>query len=109
MALDWGQVVGVGIFPNRFLARNTQIVWLFVTRVHGEVPPGAMWHGWQVKADRLSAGIEHQVQSLVLAFVAQAGKPLFFRVRLVGQIPVWTRAPRPSHFGRRGGSGYWSP
>ncbi len=82
-------LIRLRLVHERFIARAKHVVWRVVRRVHGEVPPGASWHGWQVKGGRLSAGIEHEIQRLVFAFVDQAGQLLFFRIRPVGQVPVW--------------------
>ena len=48
------------MIQERFIARVKQVFRGFVRRVHCKVPPGVIWHGWQVKVDRLSAGIEQE-------------------------------------------------
>ena len=51
--------VRLQLVHERFIARIKHVVWRVVRGVHGEVPPGAIWQGWHMKGDRLSAGIEH--------------------------------------------------
>ena len=54
-------LIRLRLIQKRLIARTKQVFWRLVIRVHCEVPPGAIRHGWYVKGDRFSAGIEHEV------------------------------------------------
>ncbi len=63
------QAVSSWIFPKRFVTRSKQIVGRFARGVDGQMPPSPRQYGGQIEIDRVGAGIEHQTQGLVLAFM----------------------------------------
>src|SRR6476469_6257774 len=73
---------------KRLLARGTVILWCVATRIHRKAPGSAIRRGRQAEGDSVSAGIEHEVQGILFAFIDQAGKLLRVRISPVRQVPV---------------------